>query len=263
MTHVNSKKHSKTIDYCNIYDRLMADVILVKVRQNMVPYVNRLIEWETDKVFPYAVTISPKSSPLLINKPLTTQYSILITYIKQTFPLYCNKYFFSFETYSDNVNIHCHGFVNFRTLQDIKKFRKDCRQSFNIQLKPHSKDNLTHVKLIGNDETARKRWIGYCYKEMEWSVINDIPPIYRWDDGYVKPIEYPKKNKIITSVADMSFININSRQQFDPSMYYTGCDHNTSESESESDTEHETTKEYLEYLRLKSKFEKKPLEKNI
>lgn len=248
------------IDYLKIYKQLMADVLSVKVRQNLLPYVQRLLQWESVEVFPYACTISPKSSPLLKHKPLLTQYNILSTFIKQTIPLYSNKYFFSFETYKDNENIHCHGFVNFRTLTDIKKFKKDNRQSFNISLKPHERDCLTDVKLLGNDETARKRWIGYCYKEMSWSLKNDIPPIYRWDDAYVKPIEHPKKKKVLKyEVLPI----IRQSEEAPLRKEYLEWKNNQSnyilESEEEDESEQETTQEYLQYLRLKSKFEKKNL----
>jgi len=266
--HKYPKKHPKSIDYITLYDRLRADDILVKVRPFLTPYIGRLLQWESSAVFPYAVTISPKSSPLLKKQPLLTQYSILSNYIKQTLPLYSNKYFFTFETYSDNENIHCHGFVNFRILQDIKKFRQDCRQSFNIILEPHSKDILTHVKLVGNDPTARHRWIGYLYKEMEWSIQNYIPPIYRWDDAFVKPIEHPKKTKktIVEPVPIAQYIQINNTEPLRE--FHIGSIYNREpdepyimESETDSEPEVETTREYLEYLRLKSKFEKKPLEK--
>lgn len=251
------------IDYLKIYKQLMADVILVKVRPNLMPYIERLLQWESNQVFPYACTISPKSSPLLRNKPLSIQYGILAAYIKQTMPLYSNKYFFTFETYSDNVNLHIHGFVNFRTLEDIRKFKRENRQMFNITLKPKQKDCLTHVKLIGNDETLRQRWIGYCYKEMAWSIKSDIPPVYRWDDAYVKPIQHPnKKKKNIVKYESLPFVRSFEehplRKEYlewkkkQPLMFH----YNNTELEEAEESSEEDYSDYTLYLNLKQKYEK-------
>lgn len=252
------------IDYLKLYhdmivfmtQPLKADDPLVKVRQILMPYLERLLEWEKNSVFPYAVTISPKSSPHLQNKPLKTQYNLISTFIKQTMPLYSNKYYFTFETYADNINIHTHGFVNFRTLEDIRSFKKSNRQHFNISLKPRERDCLTDVKLLGNDEDARRRWIGYCYKEMYWSVKNDIPPIYRWDDLYVSHITHPRKKKISKSIIyEPIIIDSISRHSIRPPTRPPIIEDEL-ESEEETTKEiNESTKEFLEYLRLKVKFE--------
>jgi len=251
------------IDYTKIYTQMLqdlkpnADDHSVKVRQNGTTrhFIERLLQFESKSVFPYACTISPKSSLILKNKSLKSQYEILVNYIRQTMPLYSNKYMFIFEIYDDNINMHTHGFVNFRTAMDIKKFRKDARQFFNIKLKEREQDRLTHVKLLGNDEIARQRWIGYCYTEMEWALKNNFIPIYRWDDEYIKPIQHAKPQR----AHSQAFIDL------EPTCYImTKSTHKQYvetyrelESESDDESEQETSKEYLEYLRLKSKFDKK------
>jgi len=252
------------IDYLKIYNQIIhsldADDLLVKVRPNNDTNclfrfnVAKLLRFESKNVYPYAVTLSPKSSPLLKNKSLKAQYDILHNYLCQTLSLYCNKYFFTFEIYSDNINMHCHGLMEFRTAMDIKKFRKDAREFFNIKLKEREQDRLTHVKLLGNDEEARQRWIGYCLKEMKWSLINGHNPIFRWDDAYIKTIEHPKPNrKQIQLTPREPIVRI-----MVPSTHKVYVETVMElESEEEDEPEQQTTREYLEYLRLKSKFEKK------
>jgi len=242
------------VDYLKLYYSLRADVSLVKVRPSVLPYVERLFEWEGSNVFPHAVTISPKSSPILMSHSLPKQYQILINFLKQTLPQYSNKYFFSFETYSDLTNLHAHGFVNFRTLTDITHFKKQCKSFFYIKVKPKARDKLTDVKLLGNDEDARRRWIAYCYKEMDWSIRNDIPPIYRWDDDYVQPIvilKPEKKKRIECTLIQSQFklYDVKPPRKVEIIEEYI-------ESESE-DENNEDDSEYLLYLRLKSKYENK------
>jgi len=252
------------IDYLKIYNQIIqslnADVPLVKVRPNNdTNYlfrfnVAKLLRFESKNVFPYAVTLSPKSSPLLKNKSLKAQYDIIHNYLCQTLSLYCNKYYFTFEIYSDNVNMHCHGLMQFRTANDIKKFRKDARQFFNIKLKEREQDRLTHVKLLGNDEDARKRWLGYCLKELKWSLTNGHNPIYRWDDEEVKPIEHPKPNRKHTKLIELErpvyIIAPSTHKRYVEAVMEL-------ESEEEEQSEEQDGYEYSEYLRLKSKFEKK------
>jgi len=48
---------------------------------------------------------------------------------------------------------------------------------------------MTHVKSIGYDEQAQRRWIGYISKEMKYMIEQGFTPIYRWDDEHVEPIK--------------------------------------------------------------------------
>lgn len=291
------------VDYLKIYHRMVADVPLVKVRQNsvdqqLVHYIDRLLLFRELKDNVYAFTISPKSSPLLKNKSIKAQYVLLVNYLRNTLPLYGNKYISIFETYSDNINLHCHGMLCFRTLDDIVKFKRDARQHFNIKLKERETDKLTHVKQLGYDLEARCRWIGYCYKELRWAIKNELMPIFRWDDEYIKPLEHPKPKRGCTQEYAEALSVEQQRQIFneDPSSFLrmqekmkeitlesysdtrsirkksmgareynnwaSALDFIEPEEEIETeDSSEEPDKfeelEYLQYMRLKDKFEKK------
>jgi len=255
---ITKPKIKKHIDYLKIYNDIVnpcgvADVSLVKVRQILEPYVSRLIEWNKPSVFPYALTISPKSSPLLKNKSIKAQYDIMTAFMRQTFPKYCNKYFTTFELYHCGEYIHAHGLINFSTLESIKVFKKEVKQFFNIQTKKGETDKLNHVKLLGNDDEARKRWMGYMLAEMSYSVKLEFPPIFRWDDTYFKPLALPKKTKSIFYIPDMTFIKVIEQ----PPYKRPEVEEIVMESESEEDAPYEDFNhtEYLEYKRLKEKYQ--------
>lgn len=260
------------VDYLKIYHRMVADDLLVKVRQNSVSkllsfYIAKLLLFKDINSNVYAFTLSPKSSPILKNKPLKTQYDYLCNYLKHTLSLYGNKYISIFETYADNENLHCHGMISFRTLEDIKKFRKDARTHFNIKLKERESDKLTHVKQLGFDTEARCRWIGYCYKELKWAIENNLNPIFRWDDLYIAHVEHPKpKTKKHTidlfTPPIIQLTKSQERQEYIDWKNSMAQEIYDIESEEEEQTEEpQDIQEYLLYLKLKSKFEKKkPLE---
>lgn len=267
------KKH---IDYLNLYNLMLGEPdSLVKGSQNSMDssdesslsfYINQLRRWEASSVFPYSFTLSPKSSPLLKNKSSHQQYSLIQSWLRQVLPLYSNKYFMTFETYSDNVNLHVHGFMQFRILDNITKFKRDAKQHFNIKLQKREKDPLTHIKLIGNDFDQRKRWIGYIYKEMQWALKNHLNPIFRWDDLYIQPILSIKTTKKKQTICLSSSDTYYSHRQSSCG----GCNNchkckppkiniiwEELESETEEQPEQITTTQYLLYLKLKSQFENK------
>lgn len=278
-------------DYSNVYNRMMDDYMAgadlsVKGPKNFIAqsamkspnylmdsinyYISHLCRWHTPSVFPYSFTLSPKSSPLMKGKSISQQYSILVAYLKQTLPLYSNKYFMTFETYTDNINLHVHGYMQFRTIDNIKKFRKDAREHFNIKLKQREKDPLTHIKLIGNDEEQRKRWTGYLYKEMVWAIKNNLNPICRWDDEFIEPITVFKQKKPTKySMSDILPIITLERDEAAEArialihLYAPNTNiHKTQEApiELESETDDEPESDFYEdynlFLRLKNKYEK-------
>jgi len=198
MSH-SKPKHLKT-DYGKYYQTLLGRSSLGErtpdFTSNMIYYADHLLRWHTNKIFPYSFTISPKSSPLIrLKKPLE-QYQFMVNFLRQTLSKYSNKYFVTFEMYADNENIHCHGFTQFRTIDNIRLFRKEVKQFYNLTTDKNKKVSpLTHVKSIGYDEDAQKRWIGYLSKEMEYMIKESFTPVYRWDDDSVEPIRSKTKSK--------------------------------------------------------------------
>lgn len=151
-------------------------------------YISKLKHWTNDPMpFSYSITISPKSSPILKNKPLTTQYMLLSNILKGILSEFKINYFLTFETYVDGTDLHCHGFFTISKLTDLPKIKKEIRSKLNISLKEKGikkKDVCNYFRLMGADEDSIKRWTGYCYKEMNYMVNNNFSPIYRYDHTF-------------------------------------------------------------------------------
>lgn len=158
-------------------------------------YADHLLRWHTNKLFSYSFTISPKSSPLIRQRKSLEQYQFMVNFLRQCLPKFSNKYFVTFEMYADNENLHCHGFTQFRIIDNIRLFKKEVKMFYNLNQDRNKKAPVAHVKSIGYDEDAQKRWIGYISKEMEYMIKESFTPIYRWDDDEIIKITTPGKSK--------------------------------------------------------------------
>lgn len=129
--------------------------------------------------FLHAFTISPKSTPLMKNKNLKQQRDILITCIKVSICSLDIDYFVFFEIYSDNENIHCHGFLSSKYISHIETFKKNVRKHM---WKGEKHDRRGKCPLIqtdqqGIDNESVKRWRNYCIKDII-SNYESLPPIH-------------------------------------------------------------------------------------
>jgi len=196
MSH-SKPKHLK-IDYSKYFDTLKGRSTLGERTPDFTPhtyYADHLLRWHTNKLFSYSFTISPKSSPLIRTMKPLQQYQFMLNFLRQSLPKFTNKYFVTFEMYSDNENLHCHGFTQFRTIDNIRLFKKEVKMFYNLNQDKNKKAPVAHVKSIGYDEDAQKRWIGYISKEMNYMIKESFTPIYRWDDNDVPKITTPGKPK--------------------------------------------------------------------
>lgn len=205
MSH-SKPKYLKT-DYSKYYDTLKGRSSLGERTPDFSPqithYSDHLLRWHSNSnsIFPYSFTISPKSSPLIRQMKPLAQYQFMVNFLRQSLPKFTNKYFVVFEMYSDNENIHCHGFTQFRIIDNIRLFKKEVKIFYNLNQDKNKVSPLTHVKSIGYDEEAQRRWIGYMSKEMKYMIDQNFTPIYRWDDDTVEPIKIItayKKKKLFT-----------------------------------------------------------------
>lgn len=278
-----SKPRGLKTDYSKLYDVLIGRPTLGERTPNSAEseglgpqdeyvdpydiYVSHLLRWYTSFVFSYSFTISPKSSHVLKNKSLRFQYELISNFIRMMLPKYSNKYFVVFELYADNENMHCHGFTQFRTLDNIKLFKREVRLYFNLQTDDsRKKAPLTHVKSIGYDPDAQKRWIGYLSKEMAYMTRERYTPIYRWDDMTVPPIlqkSKPVKIKRFLPVQPAYpdphwvLLNLQHFHGFTNALPLRFHHQNDDELESEEEEEEEEDfTDYTLYLNLKKKFEK-------
>jgi hypothetical protein len=94
------------------------------------------------------------------------------------------NYYITFELYEDNLDMHCHGFLTFSKLTDIALIKRDLRQIYRMpKLKQGEKNVLVHIKPIGLDTDQQKRWIGYCYKDLNYMIKQTYTPMYRILEG--------------------------------------------------------------------------------
>lgn len=175
-------------------------------------YRSKMDYFLRNDVYSYALTISPRSSPLINNKSLIIQSQILYITIKNVLSSYDCNYWLTFETYADYNDLHLHGFITFPSLQVLKEFRKGLREAFKMpKLKPKTKDSLTDVKPNGYDKESKERWSGYCVKEMRYSMENGFYPFYRINDAFKvsNRIAKPKAIREPIIIEDVPQFNLN------------------------------------------------------
>lgn len=182
----------KSIDYKQVYNRFLAHLQGVRYLGERTPdfsaedflFMSKLAHWTNENKFCYSYTISPKSSPKLKNKTLQFQYDFLSNSVKDILSKYDCNYYFVFEIYSDNENMHMHGFITFPTASSITSIKKEMKMLFGIKSEKGKKDRLNLIKSMGHDQDLHQRWTGYCYKELIYGIKNGYKPIYRYNELY-------------------------------------------------------------------------------
>lgn len=216
-------------------------------------------------IYSYSITISPKTSPLLKNKSLKQQSILLTNAIKSILGTYEINYCLTYEDYADRENLHLHGFITLPRLDDISKLKRELRTYFQMPpLKTRARDAFSKIDPCGYDMDSKNRWLGYCIKQMRYSIEQGWTPFFRIDDKFKisNTLRKPKlkKDKMITiEEVPQCFINIKDYEPQNELEEYNNSPHIEIESEAdttEDEMDEETKKEYAEYIRLSNKFNK-------
>lgn len=171
---------------------------------SMNSYKEKIKYFYDSKVYAYAFTVSPKSSPVLKSKNIERQYTLISNIIKSVLSKHNCNFWFSFEFYKDNENLHTHGFLTVKYVKDLITIKKELKEAFNFQdkLKKSKFDSLTKITESGYDADSKARWSKYCLKELRHALTNNLNPIYSIDLNNVMYV--PKMNKTPTRTIHLS-----------------------------------------------------------
>jgi hypothetical protein len=127
----------------------------------------------------YAVTISPKGTPLMNNKNITLQSKVLRTIFRDLEQKHNIKYMMFIELYKDLENIHVHGFIQIDTVAEVAKVKQFLFEKIK-QRKRETKETykpLLDVQQQGIDNESVARWSKYITKDQKVN-IEEFPPIH-------------------------------------------------------------------------------------
>lgn len=209
----------------------------------MVPYyIQKKLFFDNSSIYSHSFTVSPRSSPLIQNKPLKTQYTLMKNALKDILGKYTSNYYITFEMYEDNLDIHCHGFLTVSSVSHIALIKKEIRSFYQFPKLQRGEYNSTvHTKPIGFDVDQQKRWVGYLYKDLEFMIKNDYLPMYRFTGGKITTTEISKPKP-----KQKTFIDEDELELYEQQLQKVAYEKELAE--------------FKLYEKLKAKFEKKPLE---
>lgn len=129
----------------------------------------------------FALTISPKNTPLMKNKKPFEQQEIIRRLLFEAVDAVDASVVGFFEFYSNLTDIHLHGFLTIKkVLKDVDYIKKHIRNAL-YRGKPPKDARLcavpVQIKKQGRD--MRAGWVEYCLKDAPFMIKNNFLPIYK------------------------------------------------------------------------------------
>lgn len=132
------------------------------------------------KLETYALTISPKSTPLMKNKTPHQQEEILKRILFEAIDEVEASVVASFEFYTDMTDIHMHGFLTVKKVKDLDHIKRSIRNTlFRGKPPTDARRAAVPVQIKKQGRDMRVGWLDYCTKDAPFMIKNNFLPIYK------------------------------------------------------------------------------------